>query len=457
MKELDERHIHDGHRRRMQEKLIRHDGDIFETYELLEMLLFFRLPYKNTNPIAKRLLHRFGSLRGVFEAQADALREISGIGVRCSEFLRRVGELFDVDGDDETVGARGEYANEHRAIMMLHSLFSESRDASFAIVAFDNSNRIIATEMLCGVDFNSGSLNAAYYTDFALKKSASMIVTASNRRYGSALPKPADRESAMMVSKALNSIDVLYGEHFVFAGNNYSRVLPTLTASPLNTSLFSGEVVGEISGENAQNVNNYCHNEAVAALFDEIISAFCVDHSEKTRALFERFGSVSSIFITDYLTLSEIVGSSLAVFIRVLANIAKRRVTDLVSPADISSDAELADYLSALCIPLNKECIFLISYDGDDRIISVDKMGEGTLNSSSVTPRALVEAAMRNCAKRVCIAHNHPYGKNELSNADIAFTKTLWEAFLSLGIELSRHFCISGRGVFSVSAPFDNL
>ena len=456
MKELDEKHIHDGHRKRIQEKLIKHDGDIFESYELLEMLLFFRLPYKNTNPIAKRLLHRFGSLRGVFSASAEELSEISGIGAKCAEFLVRVGRLFDVEVDDEAVGASDEYASEGRIVTMLHSVFDQNRDASFAIAALDNSNRIIATEVLYGVDFSSGSLNATYYTEFALRRGASMIVTASNRRYGSALPKPSDRESAMMASKALGSIDVLYGEHFVFAGKSYARVLPTLTASSLSKGALFNNIVSEMEENNIENANKYSHNEDVLALFAEVISAFCTDCFEKSKALFERFGSMSSVFITDYKTLSEMVGSPLAIFIRILANIAKRRITDLMKPSDIRDGAELADYLSALCIPLNRECVFLISYDSEGRVISIDKAGEGTMNSSGVTPRSLVEIAMRHSAKRVSVAHNHPYGKNELSDADIVFTKALSEAFISLGIDLMQHFCISERGVIAVSAPFEN-
>lgn len=455
--ELDERHIHDGHRKRMREKLIKHDGDIFESYELLEMLLFLRLPYKNTNPIAKKLLHRFGSLRAVFDAGAKDLCEVSGIGERCAEFLARVGELFYVESDDAATGNARECADERELAKMIRALFSRVPDVTFAMLAFDNSSRVIATETRCDVDFNSGALNAAYYTDFALRSSASMVITASNRRYGSALPKPADRESAVMVSKALSSIDVHYGEHFVFAGNNYSKVLPTLTASPLNVTLLSNGIVNEINGDNAVYVNDNCHNSDVIELFDKTISAFCSDHIVKTQMLFSRFGSLAEIMMTDYRTLSELVGSPLAIFVRLLSNIAKRRVTDLVKISDIKSDAELSEYLSALCIPLCRECVFLISYDSGGRVISIDRAGEGTLNSSSVTPRALLELAMRNGAKRVGVAHNHPYGRSEFSGADIAFTKSLYDAFLALGIELTKHFCISAQGVFAISAPFDNL
>ena len=456
MKELDERHIHDGHRKRMQEKLIRHDVDIFESYELLEMLLFFRLPYKNTNPIAKRLVHRFGSLRGVFYGERDELLEISGVGEKCAEFIIKVGRIFDIESADSALCADDEYVGEGDTAGLMRSLFSRERDGSFAIVAIDNAHRVITSEVLSGVDFNSGSLNAAYYTEFALKSSASMIVTASNRRYGSPLPKPADRESAAMVLNALNAIDVVYGDHFVIAGNHYSRVIPTLDAVSNKGKLFS-EIPTTENAKADEIANKSSHNELIFEIFDDIVSTFCPDHSEKCRLLFDRFGSVASILITDYLTLSDMVGASLACFIRILAGIAKRRVTDTVRVQDISSEAELCDYLAALCIPLNKECVFLISCDAKGKIIAVDKVSEGTLNSSAVTLRSLVELAMRHSPKRAYVAHNHPYGKSELSDADASFTRKLSEAFISLGIELAGHFCISERGVRAAYFPFDDF
>ena len=69
--------IHSGHRGRMREKLLLHGARIFDTYELLEMLLYHSIPYKDTNPVAKRLLHRFGGLDGVFTASHEELCEVN--------------------------------------------------------------------------------------------------------------------------------------------------------------------------------------------------------------------------------------------------------------------------------------------------------------------------------------------------------------------------------------------
>ena len=54
--------IHKGHRQRMRDKLLTYGSKVMQSYELLEMLLFYVIPYKNTNPTAKRLILKFGSL-----------------------------------------------------------------------------------------------------------------------------------------------------------------------------------------------------------------------------------------------------------------------------------------------------------------------------------------------------------------------------------------------------------
>ena len=65
MRDLPDEKLHVGHRARMRRKFLSYGPRIFDTYELLEMLLYHVIPYKDTNPIAKRLLMEFGSLEGV--------------------------------------------------------------------------------------------------------------------------------------------------------------------------------------------------------------------------------------------------------------------------------------------------------------------------------------------------------------------------------------------------------
>ena len=66
--------IHDGHRQRMKERFLREGLDNFDELHVLELLLFYCIPRKDTNPIAHRLLDHFGSLTAVLEASPEELK-----------------------------------------------------------------------------------------------------------------------------------------------------------------------------------------------------------------------------------------------------------------------------------------------------------------------------------------------------------------------------------------------
>ena len=85
--------IHAGHRARMREKFSLYGRDIFHTHELLEMLLYHVIPYKNTNPIAKNLLDRFGSLDGVLSASRDELISVDGVGPKAADMLLSLAKI----------------------------------------------------------------------------------------------------------------------------------------------------------------------------------------------------------------------------------------------------------------------------------------------------------------------------------------------------------------------------
>ncbi|MBO2528099.1 MAG: hypothetical protein CW335_08050, partial [Clostridiales bacterium] len=70
--------VHDGHRSRKKEQFRNHGLDAFADHEVLELLLYYAVPRRDTNPIAHRLMERFGSLDAVFSAPIEELEKVEG-------------------------------------------------------------------------------------------------------------------------------------------------------------------------------------------------------------------------------------------------------------------------------------------------------------------------------------------------------------------------------------------
>ncbi|MGN1077435.1 MAG: RadC family protein [Candidatus Gallimonas sp.] len=85
--------MHEGHRQRMFERL-NADGNL-QDHELLEILLYYAIPRKNTNPLAHDLLGAFGSLSGVLHAETEQLKTVKGVGSAVAEYLHAIGLLYD--------------------------------------------------------------------------------------------------------------------------------------------------------------------------------------------------------------------------------------------------------------------------------------------------------------------------------------------------------------------------
>ena len=81
---------HDGHRERLRQRFIQHGLDGLPDHEVLELLLFYALPRRDTNGLARSMLKTFGSLEKVLEASISDLQQIAGIGENAAALIHLV-------------------------------------------------------------------------------------------------------------------------------------------------------------------------------------------------------------------------------------------------------------------------------------------------------------------------------------------------------------------------------
>ena len=96
--------IHDGHREKMRRRYMESGLEGFADHEALELLLFYAIPRRDTNPIAHALINRYESLSNVLNAPVEELASVEGIGENAAVLIRLVSQLNQKAGLREEAG-----------------------------------------------------------------------------------------------------------------------------------------------------------------------------------------------------------------------------------------------------------------------------------------------------------------------------------------------------------------
>ena len=115
----------------------------------------------------------------------------------------------------------------------------------------------------------------------------------------------------------------------------------------------------------------------------------------------------------------------------------------------LNSPHAVRGYLQLTLGTLDREEFWCIYLDAQHRVIAAESLFLGTLTQTSVYPREVAKAALRNNAAAVIFAHNHPSGVAEPSSADELLTRTLKAALALLDVQTLDHFIVAGKATTS--------
>ena len=110
----------------------------------------------------------------------------------------------------------------------------------------------------------------------------------------------------------------------------------------------------------------------------------------------------------------------------------------------MQSTEDFGKYLTEYYMPLEFEQVTAILLDNRQRMISFEIVHNGSVNSSDINVRRIVEIALTKGATSIILAHNHPNGELIPSDTDITTTKYLMNAFMPIDLHLREHLLIAG-------------
>ena len=122
---------------------------------------------------------------------------------------------------------------------------------------------------------------------------------------------------------------------------------------------------------------------------------------------------------------------------------------DLQQGIALDSPQAVKDYLALTLRSLPYESFMVLFVSAQNRLIAAEEMFRGTLTQTSVYPREIVKRALALNAAAVLLAHNHPSGVAEPSQADRFLTDSLKAALQLVDVRVLDHFVVAGRGVLS--------
>ncbi len=211
---------HDGHRKRLKARFVKSGLDDFEPHNVLELLLFYSVPRKDTNPLAHRLINHFGTLSGVFDAKAEELMKVEGVTENTAvlismipqvarKYLEDKADLGNIVGDFNDIGT------------YLMPKFVGRTVETVMLAALDNKNKIISCNIIAEGESNRANVSKRKIAEEAMRAGATRVIIAHNHPRGFAIPSVEDIYLTEEVYSFLKAVDIELIDHIIFAEDDF--------------------------------------------------------------------------------------------------------------------------------------------------------------------------------------------------------------------------------------------
>ncbi|PKL51892.1 MAG: hypothetical protein CVV37_04085 [Nitrospira bacterium HGW-Nitrospira-1] len=217
----NQQQLHKGHRERLRERFLLEGLDNFEDHQVLELLLFQAIPRLDTNPVAHRLIQRFGSLSAVLEADPRDLAAVEGVGTNAAAFIALIPQVtryYFLDRIKHTRNPLNTFDAAHKYLVPLMAGRSEE---VFYVLCLDSQLRILYPALISEGTVKDAFVHPRHVLEAAVRHKAASVILAHNHPAGTVRPSNHDHGITRRLVQALGGIDIKVVDHVIVAGDQF--------------------------------------------------------------------------------------------------------------------------------------------------------------------------------------------------------------------------------------------
>ncbi|MDD4998826.1 MAG: DNA repair protein RadC [Syntrophales bacterium] len=208
------------HRERLRQKFLTAGMAAFHEYEAVEFLLTCAIPRRDVKPQAKALLRKFGSLRGIVDAEIGDLERISGVGKKSAiiiKFIKEFAAFYLMQKAKE----KPQIACTSELLDFVRMAMGGKKDEEFCVIYLDAQNQIIEFETVQQGIANQAVVYPRQVLEKALRKKASALILAHNHPSGHVRPSDADIRLTRTIQETARALDILIHDHIIIGENRF--------------------------------------------------------------------------------------------------------------------------------------------------------------------------------------------------------------------------------------------
>lgn len=211
---------HEGHRQRMKERYLTSGLEGFSAHEIVEMLLFYAVPYRDTNPLGHQLIDQFGGFTNLLEATYADLVKQPGVTPHIATLIclvRDIARRYHMESASETVTQLHTVAD---AAQHIKPWFLGQRAESVVLMSLDNKLKVLNITRVTQGTVNNTSFEPRLIVEQVIQDNATAVVLAHNHPNGYAFPSVEDIVVTQHLCELLRALSVDVLDHLVVSEND---------------------------------------------------------------------------------------------------------------------------------------------------------------------------------------------------------------------------------------------